>query len=255
MEEECLSQEKVYWPGDGQCHRLLERGPCEKEEWLVLRGKFVTCQPRLCPCDPSHPDLCEVELRSPTCSSSPCVVGRAAAQEGHCRRGEELLVSPAGWGECGCQTSPPHLVWAGDGRCYSVYRRGPCPRGQTVRRGQDGQAECREEECGEGELRYGGECHSLAELGHRGPCPHQHLLLLHQDTLQPHCVRDVTKDQRVFDLIPSIRFGPIPGGRRKVLSRRPSSNSISRDSKYSVRQSSRQYLRWLNKYRRRRRSL
>ena len=257
-EKKCLSEEKVYWPADGECYTLLTRGPCHSQEWLVVRGEAVTCVSRLCPCDPAEPELCEVELSSPACPSSPCVVGVAAAQEGHCDPGQELLVSPAGLGECGCRRSPPHLVWPEDGRCYSVYTRGPCSSGQVVRRGEDGEAVCEKEECRPGQLQHLGECHPLSELGHRGPCPHHHLLQLQQHDLLPHCVRDTRLDQRVFDQIPSIRvrFGPIPRT-RKVQSCKTDRNGkcrkfSDRSSKNRINPSPRQYLRWLNKFRRKR---
>ena len=269
-EAECLGQEKVYWPADNSCRSLLERGPCGEAEWLVVRGRTVSCQPRRCPCDPGAPELCEVELKGRQNSScgDRCVVGRAAVQEGLCAPGEELLVSPGGWGECGCQTQPPHLTWPQDGRCYSVFTRGPCQPGQVLVLGEEGEPTCEEAECGEGEVEGEGECFPLADLGHRGPCPPQHSLALDQLTLRPLC-QDSTNLERVFDLIPRrglVRFGPLPGNRRlqqncrldrngkcrKTLIRQPGGNSIDRRS-YKVRaqHSPRQYLRWLNNFRRR----
>ena len=90
---------------------------------------------RTCPCDPEAPGLCEVELRNVTrCDGRPtCVVALAAAQEAHCAPGEQLLVSPAGWGECGCLAEPAHVRWPADQACYQVHTRGPCPRGELTR--------------------------------------------------------------------------------------------------------------------------
>ena len=123
---------QIYWPSDGQCYSLLTRGPCGRDQWLVTREARVTCVPRTCPCDPEAPGLCEVELRNVTsCDGRPrCVVALAAAQEGLCPPGEQLLVSPGGWGECGCLAEPPHVQWPGDGACYQAHTRGPCPKGQ-----------------------------------------------------------------------------------------------------------------------------
>merc|ERR1719242_2154167 len=124
-ESECLSSGQIYWPasGGGGCHHLLSQGPCEEGHWLVLRGEAVVCRERLCPCLASMPDLCEVEVETGDCR---CRVALAAAQEGLCDAGEQLLVSPTGVGVCGCVQSPPHMVWPGDGRCHALHSRGPC---------------------------------------------------------------------------------------------------------------------------------
>jgi len=133
QEKNCLSQEKVFWPPDSKCYSLLTKGPCAEDEWLVTRDSCVTCLPRTCPCDPlTRPELCEVQLRHVTCNHG-CVVAAAAVQDGHCRPGEQLLVSPAGYGECGCVSDPPHLRWPRDGRCYQVNTRGPCSEGKIKR--------------------------------------------------------------------------------------------------------------------------
>ena len=101
----------------------------------MTRDSGVSCVARTCPCDPEAPGLCEVELRNVTrCDGRPtCVVALAAAQEAHCAPGEQLLVSPAGWGECGCLAEPAHVRWPADQACYQVHTRGPCPRGELTR--------------------------------------------------------------------------------------------------------------------------
>ena len=35
-EQRCFSQERVYWPPDGNCYPLLQQGPCRIGEWLVV---------------------------------------------------------------------------------------------------------------------------------------------------------------------------------------------------------------------------
>ena len=129
-EESCLSKEQIYWPDDDQCYNLLTQGPCQAKQWLILRNTTsaveVVCAHRPCPCDPAAPDLCEVEMEDGPCQ---CKVALAAAQDGICDIGEQLLVNPFGFGECGCITSPPHTNWPQDGRCYPVYSRGPCEAG------------------------------------------------------------------------------------------------------------------------------
>lgn len=72
-----FQDEKVFWPEDGRCHRLLYQGPCREGEWLVMKSREVpssssssgrnrtlslVCQLRPpCPCTARDPVLCEVQ--------------------------------------------------------------------------------------------------------------------------------------------------------------------------------------------------
>jgi len=234
-ETACLTQGKVYWPRDGECYDLLERGPCEREEWLVVRGDDISCQARPCPCDPAAPELCEVELpettgltdtTGPSPSCQRCVVARAAAQDGHCQPGEELLVNPAGYGECGCQTEPPHLRWEEDGQCYPVTSQGPCSSNETLQLGEDGEATCKTSRCDEGEVEYedGGDGVQCHQLGERGPCRDLEILGLHPETLQPRCETDSRVTRSPWYAIPKfrrghVRVGALPSSRRQTSCR------------------------------------
>ena len=53
----------------------------------------MVCRERLCPCTAERPELCEVEVEDGDCR---CRVALAAAQDGICEPGEQLLVSPKG---------------------------------------------------------------------------------------------------------------------------------------------------------------
>ena len=146
-EETCFSSNKIHWPFDDQCYELLEQGPCSNGEWLVAT-KFlsqidfklhikVSCKPRICPCLDTEPYLCEVQLENT--SQTPnncrnCIVALAAEQNGICRKGEQLLVSPFGYGICGCRVEPIlHVVWPLDGNCYPLHQRGqPCQKNETL---------------------------------------------------------------------------------------------------------------------------
>ena len=36
-ERECFETRRIFWPHDGQCHSLLQQGPCQSpNDWLVL---------------------------------------------------------------------------------------------------------------------------------------------------------------------------------------------------------------------------
>merc|ERR1712154_630845 len=247
-EADCLSQDKIFWPADGLCHNLLDQGPCPTGHWLVLRNTtedvMVTCAPRACPCDPSQPQLCEVELQ-PNTSACHCMVSLAAAQDGLCQVGEQLLVNPFGYGECGCISQPPHLAWPDDGLCYPVLSRGPCEPGYVLSLDTQGPS-CMPQLCPEeGQVSYLGSCHSL---GSRGPCAELETLELELDTLEPACVLDTSKVRRVFSAIPSVRGLVRQGPLDKRLQVRRRVPGVSRGRKvttYVRRQSPRKYMSWL----------
>ena len=64
------------------------QGPCGEGEWLVMEDNTVYCRERKCPCDPSMPDLCEVEMRNVEGECGQCRVALAAAQDGLCQPGQ-----------------------------------------------------------------------------------------------------------------------------------------------------------------------
>lgn len=258
-EQRCMEKEQVWWPGTGSCHSLLTQGPCGEEEWLVVEqgGARVVCSPRPCPCSPGAPELCEVEVEGPPDPRGRwgrCRVASAAAQEGLCQAGEQLLVNPYGLGECGCITSPPHAVYPEDGRCYPVYSQGPCqpnfifkiskshmeptctpghlpdtcPQGHIHDSAPcaaipgSGPASCTD-------MPAGGSCNML---GSRGPCGEQEVLGLDPDTLDGTCVLNTSKTKRVYDIIPSsgsVRGRTIPN-RLKMGNCRLDSNGKCRKS-------------------------
>jgi len=272
-EADCLSRDQVWWPGDGQCYSLLEQGPCEVGHWLVLSqsqaGDKVVCKRRICPCDPTQPDLCEVEVEDG--GPCKCRVALAAAQDGLCQPGEQMLVSPYGFGVCGCIVSPPHTVWPGDDRCYPVNSQGPCDSGFVLSISRSSmEPVCLPSVCGRGKVTYQGECHSL---GSRGPCGEVETLQLDQDTLEPVCTVTTSKVKRVYDIIPQNRGlildGPLAnslrvnnckmdsqGKCRKAFFVRPSRRQgISRDrgvKLYIRKRSPRRYLKWLKSFRKKR---
>jgi hypothetical protein len=236
-EEACLEAKKMYWPADQACHDLLGQGPCARGEWLVLEAALggedrVVCRPRLCPCDPARPDLCEVEVareekeeERPGCR---CRVAQAAAQDGLCEVGEQLYVSPYGVGVCGCITAPPHVIWSGDGHCYPLHARGPCQPGYQLSVPPPGSlskllsdnntpapateaASCQPALCSDGSVLWpeDGACYPLGEPG--GPCPDLHILTVDSTSLRPVCRLNKSKVRRVYDVIPGgfIRDAPI----------------------------------------------
>jgi hypothetical protein len=264
-EESCLSKEQVYWPDDKLCYSLLTQGPCQAKEWLVLsrsnNGVQVVCAHRPCPCDPAATELCEVELEDGPCQ---CKVALAAAQDGLCDIGEQLLVNPFGFGECGCVTSPPHTSWPGDGRCYPVYSQGPCEQGFILTISDSSlEPTCQPSLCPEGKVLYAGDCHYL---GYQGACQELEILTLDSDTLEPSCVLNTSKVKRVYDIIPKnkgfITNGPLLNTfkvrdckrdsngkcRRKFFVKKKSQTKL-----YVKQRSPRKYLNWLKSFRKNKR--
>jgi len=252
--QRCFDEDKMFWPLDGQCYPLLTQGPCPKDHWLVLKNSSsleleMQCSVRVCPCDPSNPILCEVEM-PPGTSDCRCKVALAAEQDGICRHGEQLLVNPLGYGECGCVTEPPHLEW-NDGLCYPLMTQGPCPPHQVYMVDEaNGRPVCRllDLECPENHVRFNDECH---ELGERGPCGELETVELDINTFMPYCKADKSKVKRVFNLIPSVKvkFGNV-GSKFKVRRRIHVKRKSYTPSRYYRRKSSpKSYVSWLKSYR------
>merc|ERR1712126_714960 len=106
-----------------------------------------------------------------------------AEQEGICKPGEQLLVNPLGYGECGCTTDPPHLQWS-DGLCYPVMTQGPCGQHQVFVVDDANVAPvCMPMECPENQIKYKGTCF---ELGERGPCSELETLEINLDNFKPY---------------------------------------------------------------------
>jgi hypothetical protein len=211
IESACLASGRILWPADRQCYSLLDQGPCERGQWLVLdaSGTRVDCQPRRCPCDAAHRDLCEVEVEH---LAGSCHVAATAAAAGLCAPGEQLVVTPRGYGVCGCITRPPHVLWnaVGDeegnnGRCYPLYQQGPCQPGFQLHYSRSrNEPVCQPALCADGSVLWpaDGVCYPLEQAG--GPCPDDlHRLVLDPASLEPVCQLDESRVKRVFDIIPT----------------------------------------------------
>ena len=102
--------------------------------------------------------------------------------------GEQLLVSPSGYGVCGCIQNPVHVRMLGseDDKCYPLYNQGPCPSGYIVQLSlTSGEAVCGPSLCGDGRVMWeDGDCYTL---GDQGPCQHGEYLSLSSSSLEPQC--------------------------------------------------------------------
>jgi len=260
----CLAAGQVYWPKDGQCYDLLSAGPCSRGEWLVLeadgRDDRVVCKTRTCPCDSVHPEYCEVEVRDGDCQ---CKVAMAAAQDGLCDVGEQLLLDPYGFGVCGCISSPPHITWPVDGKCYPLSTQGPCNETfQLAMSSTFGEPFCKPALC-ENERSVMWNDGACYDLGTRGPCDEIELLSIDEESLEPRCIVEESRVKRMFDTLPGgfIRDGPVSislKARNCLLDRRGKcknsfrSQNVSKKSSNKLRvrrRSSRSYINFLKQFR------
>lgn len=135
-ELECFQTGSVFYEPEGKCYKLLQSGPCAKNQWLVLdKEQVVSGTGRLCP----------VCVQCPCCDKPFLAVYWPA--DGQCHRllrdskqlcpspGTVLQVDPFGEGECACEKVPLHGRWdekngiSDNGPCYPLYQRGPCDNG------------------------------------------------------------------------------------------------------------------------------
>jgi hypothetical protein len=167
----------------------------------------VECAVRRCPCDAARPDLCEVEIEA----TGDCRIATTAGQEkgGSCGLGEQLVVSPRGYGLCSCVTRPPHVLWrtTGEpeetGRCYPLFHQGPCEAGYQLTYSRSRlEPVCRPALCEDGSvfMANDGACYPLDQPG--GPCPELHVLSLDINSLEPVCRLDESQVKRVYGDIP-----------------------------------------------------
>ncbi|CAG0923336.1 unnamed protein product [Notodromas monacha] len=118
------SWQQLYWPMDGQCYRIFQRGPCRETFELVFNGKSGAAE---CRCPHHHvmwigDGLCYRQFSRGPCSLDEYLAGVEGAvdetQRAECRKRKPC---PEGW-----------LFWPQDGQCYSNYSKGPCFKGDLI---------------------------------------------------------------------------------------------------------------------------
>jgi len=165
---------------------------------------------------------------------------------------------------CGCISSPPHIPWPQDGKCYPLYTQGPCQEGYQLSISTSfSEPSCTPALCGNERsiLWSDGQCY---RLGSQGPCQDVELLTIHHQTLKPHCQVVESQVKRVFDMLPGgfIRDGPVSvslKAKNCLLDRRGRcrnsfrSRNISKKRNKDVyvrRRSSQSYINFLKQFRR-----
>ncbi|VVC34918.1 Domain of unknown function DUF4789 [Cinara cedri] len=141
--EKCLLMRKIFY--EGQCWELLSKGPCDKNQWLVLEW--------------SNDDREQQEPMKARCAKRRCNESDVYwPQDGFCYNAEtarhrrlcpgadtELAADEFGDGHCKCRNGDrvPYVRVAPADRnyyygdedskpCYPLYAKGPCPRGQVL---------------------------------------------------------------------------------------------------------------------------
>ena len=118
------------------------------------------------------------------------------------------MVSPSGYGVCGCIQNPVHVTMSGsnDNACYPLYHQGPCQPGFMVQLSRTrGEAVCGPALCGEGRVKWeDGDCYTL---GDQGPCEDGDYLSVSSTSLEPQCfVKKVRVHFDMFMFLQSLLF-------------------------------------------------
>ena len=220
-EENCLKSDRVYWPHTDQCYTLLQQGPCNDNEWLVLNEGLsviedinISCKIRPCPCRKTDSYLCEVLITksSTDCGiskqqSQSCQVAMAAEQDGICAKGEQIIVTPFGDGICGCRLNPAHIRWNGDdGNCYPLFDHGePCLENESLQFSPiEKRSVCVASLCKRGFVLYeDGRCYRIDT---QGPCSDISKLGIDSKTHELKCIVNENQQKRsLWGLLPSVR--------------------------------------------------
>nr|XP_018900101.1 PREDICTED: uncharacterized protein LOC109032433 [Bemisia tabaci] len=207
LELQCFAKEQVSY-GDS-CYSLLERGPCNKGEWLVLDLESAILE---------EPQLTAV------CAEKQCNNNDIFwPQDGFCynvtegesslcpERNTLLHVDPFGEGVCDCKPDKPYVRWFRSRerrsfQCFEVYTRGPCRQGYVVVK-KGAQVSCEEDPCRDFQKEGAqyvfweddGVCY---KLGSRGPCLGKNKLMIDQETKAPACASSFTNPLVLIELPP-----------------------------------------------------
>jgi len=124
----CNEKEKIFWPGDGQCYKLLEQGPCPDKQWLeldTLEPPRAKCSEMPCedPVTQAYwPKLCQcIDINNKIRSGrySPADV---------CGSNTRIVSDPYGQGMCTCEAG--FYMGPGEGGdCHALGTQGPCESG------------------------------------------------------------------------------------------------------------------------------
>ncbi|RZF47295.1 hypothetical protein LSTR_LSTR009786 [Laodelphax striatellus] len=185
QERNCFVENHVYF--NNSCQELNKRGSCGDNEVLIIDLKPAQqnppkfrpkCVPRQCASN---------EFFWPQTNTCHTAVDNVKL----CGDSSKVLSTDIfGLGFCKCIAVPVHAEHK-DGKCYEIYRQGPCKPGQlfTVKNSDD--TECTANRCQNKSLVYHEQTAKCYSLGETGPCTGQFKLLVSSNTKRPECVEDM----------------------------------------------------------------
>ncbi|KDR16009.1 hypothetical protein L798_10359 [Zootermopsis nevadensis] len=206
---ECFENGSVLYEPDGKCYKLLQSGPCARNQWLVLdKEQVVTGKGRFRP----------VCVQCPCCDKPFRAVYWPA--DGQCHRllrdskqlcpfpGTVLQVDPFGEGECACEKEPLHGRWDAKSEvtdndpCYPLYQRGPCDSGYIFVP-NDNFTRCEKDPCSQQNKGNSSATYVVWKagdnrcyvLGSKGPCQSDTAATfnIHPVTRRPECIYRVNQ--------------------------------------------------------------
>ncbi|KAK7071015.1 hypothetical protein SK128_019484 [Halocaridina rubra] len=184
---------------EGTCQRLLTRGPCSNEEWLVkdknsFRGR---CLKRLC-------HIGQLQF------SGRCV---AVSDRTVCSEGQMLYVDFTGEVHCDCEPGYFYDLWRG--QCFTQYDRGFCNFGQYLLAAKNGEMNCALNPCLMEGFAFYNETRKCYRKMFRGVCESPDSLAWHRENSTVECI--ASSVHSVFD-VPTLKSCP-PGSVRDIYRR------------------------------------
>ncbi|XP_023328067.1 uncharacterized protein LOC111701135 [Eurytemora carolleeae] len=124
-DEICNHVDQIFWPEDGNCYSLLDQGPCQDGQWLILNStKPIRAKCALIPCPVGEQvfwsALCQCIDIDNTIRS-----GRYSPLE-VCGERSRMVLNPYGEGECACEVG---FFKDNQGICHALGSQGPCDTG------------------------------------------------------------------------------------------------------------------------------
>ncbi|XP_046979269.1 uncharacterized protein LOC124544683 [Schistocerca americana] len=232
QEKKCVDQYRILYPEDNVCYKLGNKGPCEDGELLFLddseadEGEQVKPTPVCKQCRCCHRGTTAVYWNA----TGECLLRISEGPRVCPHAGTELREDAFGLGECAClpghvrPTAPAAAASGGassggwgvplylttappppddSGRCWPLFRRGPCARGQVLLPGGDcGADECRRENAGGGGATFVplfGRCRRLGDPCPRAGVPPNSTVGISSYTGNPTCVDRDTNPLNLVD--------------------------------------------------------
>ncbi|KAK6626010.1 hypothetical protein RUM43_006314 [Polyplax serrata] len=158
----------VYWPPDGKCYRIFQRGyPCpETMELNPVQDSFNRTVAE-CRCPPRTAQNSGSNSCYPINTKGPCENGEYFApvrQSINIRQRNGRCIKAR-------QCEPDEVFWAATGQCFRTNVRGPCPDGQLIVNNEETQlGECQCSKNGALTKFYWPPTRTCHEFYTKGPC-------------------------------------------------------------------------------------